>query len=356
MKHITFHRPGTPTIRLALSYFSIILALSVGFSVAFYIASASNLQVRSGVPQAISKGTPNETIIGAADQNANPRTASLANAAEVDSQLWQRYAEIRAEIAHRLIILNIGVLIVGAGFSYCLARKTLRPIETAMEAQARFSSDASHELRTPLAALRAHGEVALREPHLSLTEAKAVIQTSIEQSIKLEQLSDGLLRLSQHDNNIAAVPVSLQEVASEAVDLVIASAQVKDIIIDDTVPAIMALGVTQNLVQVVTILLDNAIKYSRPGRTIHLEGQIEGKHVLLYVRDEGPGIAVKDLPHIFERFYRADSSRTKHGERGYGLGLSIAKKLVEQHNGKITVSSTLGKGTTFAVKLSTPRL
>jgi signal transduction histidine kinase len=110
-------------------------------------------------------------------------------------------------------------------------------------------------------------------------------------------------------------------------------------------------GDKASLVELLVILIDNAIKYSEPKTTIKLTTRKSNQFVSLAVTDHGQGIKASDLPHIFDRFYRADFSRSKTKTNGYGLGLSIAKKIVDAHGGKIEAKSTLGKGSTFVVRL-----
>src|SRR5207245_715219 len=105
------------------------------------------------------------------------------------------------------------------------------------------------------------------------------------------------------------------------------------------------------LTQALVTLLDNAIKYSPAKSTIHVYAAAHGKYALINVRDEGSGIAPENLPHIFDRFYRADASRNKQQHDGFGIGLALAKKITEQHHGEIIAASTPGKGSTFALKL-----
>jgi signal transduction histidine kinase len=128
-------------------------------------------------------------------------------------------------------------------------------------------------------------------------------------------------------------------------------AQAKKITIEDTMPDLTVLGDHDGLKQVVSILLDNAIKYSSVGSSVTISGEKKQDMVDISVADTGPGIRASDIPHIFDRFYRADSSRARKGENGYGLGLSIAKQIVDQHGGEIIATSTLNKGTTFTVRL-----
>src|SRR6185437_13409552 len=126
------------------------------------------------------------------------------------------------------------------------------------------------------------------------------------------------------------------EIASEAMNLHIEAAQAKNISIEDAVPKIQVLGDPDNLTQAVAILIDNAIKYGKEGDTVYLEARSKAGFGYLTVRDTGPGMRASDLPHIFDRFYRADHSRTRKGSTGYGLGLSIAQKIIEQHGGEIS--------------------
>jgi signal transduction histidine kinase len=219
-----------------------------------------------------------------------------------------------------------------------------------MESQNRFVTDASHELRTPLTAILTSNEVALRKPKLTLPQAKEVIKSSTEEIIKLKDLTDGLLTLSKQGNDSSKV-FSLQTVSGDAMNQIMPTAQAKNISIDDTVPNIQVRGNQQSLTQVLVILLDNAIKYSSENKTVYVAGSKKNKTAYLSVRDKGQGISPDDLPHVFERFYRADQSRTKSETNGYGIGLSIAKKIIEQHGGKITVASTPKIGTTFSIEL-----
>jgi signal transduction histidine kinase len=127
-----------------------------------------------------------------------------------------------------------------------------------------------------------------------------------------------------------------------------------DIAVDDTIQDVVVVGDERLLTQAIVILLDNAIKYSPDKTTIHVVVAIDAQRAVIKVRDEGPGIASADQSRIFDRFYRVDQSRNRHKTPGHGLGLSIARKIVEQHNGHIAVESVPGRGATFVVVL--PRL
>ncbi|HET6924822.1 MAG TPA: HAMP domain-containing sensor histidine kinase [Candidatus Saccharimonadales bacterium] len=336
-----------PWFRLAGTYLAIIMLMSIGFSVVFYRTSWNELGRQ--IPTHADYDHDIGLDFGLATDNAASPTDPSGN---VRQFLQTRAQEGRAELLQRLIVLNGLALVLGSALSYYLARRTLRPIEAAMEAQSQFVSDASHELRTPLTALQATNDVALRDPKLTLTKAKSVIQANTEEAVKLQALSNALLNLARQDNSkLALADVSLQAVVSQALTRVVQPAQSKDISIEDRTPDIKLRAEPHALEQILVILLDNAIKYSPAGSTVYLEGRRRGKYGYVSVRDEGAGIRASDLPHIFRRFYRADTSRTDGAAHGYGLGLSIAHKLVERLGGGISVQSEPGKGSTFIVRL-----
>jgi len=317
------------------------MLMSIGFSLVFYNTSAGQL----------GRQLPPSTIFNRPSSDFSS-VSPIANRAEIEAFLQQRIAEGRDALQLRLIGLNVLALIGGGVLSYMLARRTLKPIEEAMEAQSQFIGDASHELKTPLTAIKTSNEVALRKPKLGLADAKEIIKQNTEDVTKLQALTDGLLRLvNNKDSDHSLKPFPLQEVAAEAMNQVVLLAQNKDISVNDQVPDIKVLANKQSLIQSITILLDNAIKYSEPNTVITLSGSSNAKFGYLKVSDQGIGIRAADLPHIFKRFYRADRSRSKQHYDGYGLGLSIADKLVKQQHGEISAESTPGHGATFTIKL-----
>lgn len=264
-----------------------------------------------------------------------------------------RLQESRASLKSNLVLLNI--ITLGAGFaaSYLLARKTLEPIEEAMESQARFTADASHELRTPLTAMQTEIEVALRDQKLTKEEAKELLASNLEEVVKLRILSDGLLRLARQKNEpLTNTVADIEQVAQKAIDYTARQATEKQITIKSTITKkTLVKGDTPTLTELISILIDNAIKYSEPKTNVTISAERKDSHLLLRVADQGMGIAEKDAPHVFERFYRADASRTKKDVGGYGLGLSIARKLTDLHKGSIEIETTSKKGTTFKVTL-----
>lgn len=321
-------------MRLMASYLAIIVCISIAYTFVMYQTTARGL-----VLQLNEQGTQ-KTTIGTTIQN-------LSVPSDMNPSL-----KSKSDIRQSLIYLNIGVVVLGIPFCYFLARRTLKPIEIAMDKQVRFSSDASHELRTPVTALRVRNEVALRNPKLSLVQAKRVIQDSANQALRLEKLSEALLQLSRDETKTAeAEKIHLEDIANEAMNLHIGSAQAKQISISDEVSNVSVLGNRQDVVQIVSILLDNAIKYSPKKSAIVITSSTDQKHGFIHVQDNGQGIRATDIPHIFDRFYRADHARTTTDIQSYGLGLSIAQKLARHNGGTLQVQSTRGKGSTFTLSL-----
>jgi signal transduction histidine kinase len=230
----------------------------------------------------------------------------------------------------------------------------MEPIEDALKAQTRFTADASHELRTPLTAMQTEIEVALRNKAITKAEAVQIIKSNLEEVVRLKSLSEGLLLLAQTSGKLPeGSTTSLGPISKDAVLRLEKTAKAKKIGIKNSVKNLKVRGEQKSLTELLVILIDNAIKYSPSGAKVHIDSRREGKSVLVSVRDTGIGIKNTDLPRIFDRFYRADSSRSSAQAGGYGLGLAIAKKIAQAHSGSIEVRSAPGKGSTFTIVLPT---
>ena len=326
------------TLRLTLWYLAIIMAISILFSVVIYSTSEHELR----------QSFHRESVI----YQIGPGFRFNLNNGQSDTTLEELFDQAKSRLKLNLVIINAGILILAGGASYVLARRTLTPIEAALEAQGRFAADASHELRTPLTAMKSEIEVALRGKELSGGESRQLLESNLEEIAKLEALSTGLLRLAQQDGQtIAKLPVDLAAASAAAVKRLSAAATQQDVQIDNQIGDLTVGGDRDSIEELLTILLDNAIKYSAAKSTITLAATIRGQWASITVRDEGQGIKALDIPHIFDRFYRTDSSRSKHQIAGYGLGLSIAKKITDLHGGTIEAASRPGKGSVFTVKL-----
>lgn len=254
-----------------------------------------------------------------------------------------------------LLIVNGVVLCVSGGAGYVLAGRTLRPIIEMLEEQSRFITDASHELKTPLTAIRTEFEVAMLEKNMSKQQSEKLIKSSYEEIVNLQGLAENLLELTSQQKkrgNLKPKDVSLLEVTEAALGKVIPLAKQKHITINNLVDDYILQGEEQSLAELFVILLDNAIKYSPDNSEVKLNSKKTDRHIMITVSDNGIGIAQKDCLHIFDRFYRADKSRSKMA--GYGLGLSIAKEIVESHKGSISVESEINHGTVFTIKLPLP--
>lgn len=261
--------------------------------------------------------------------------------------------ETEQRLTISLFIINGIILVISGSLSYFLAGITLNPIQQMTEDQKRFISDASHELKTPLTALKSLFEVSLRDKKITLTDTKKVIQQGIEQTDKLKNLSDSLLELSRFNNQklTSAQMVLIKEIINDAVSQLKPKADQKNIQIITKIGSQKVYGNYEKLVELFIIFIDNAIKYSPNKTKINLITTLDKKNLLVKIIDQGIGIDQKDLPHIFDRFYQANNSRTKNSDTGYGLGLSIAKQIIELHHGQIKVDSKMNKGTTFTIQL-----
>ena len=318
-------------IRLSAWYVLIIMAISLSFSA--WVYSQARSELRFGL-----------------DRAAQTQTGPYFDLDGVwDDVIDDRLADSRNRLLVRLAVFNVGVLVAGAAGSYLLARRTLKPIEDSIEAQRRFTADASHELRTPLTAMKTEIEVSLRDHALSKKEAVQLLQSNLEEIDRLSGLAEGLLTLSLTDVTAAAVPIRLDKIAGKTAERLRPLADAKHITISQDLQPVTAKADAFALDKIVGILLDNAIKYSPADTAITLRTYKQEGYGCVEVRDQGVGIEESELPHIFDRFYRADASRSKTRVAGHGLGLSIAQKLATGLGGHVIVASAPGEGSVFGV-------
>ena len=253
-----------------------------------------------------------------------------------------------------LLLANGAIIIISAFVGYFLAGRTLRPIEEMVEEQNRFIADASHELRTPLSALKTSTEVALREKKISGAEARKILEENLEDIGSLELLSERLLHLAQYQKGervLAFEKIDLAKTIQSSYKKILPLARKKNIKINIEVQDNYIEADRVSIEEIILILLDNAVKYTPDGGKVLVSSQIEGRNAVIKVIDSGPGIGPRDIPRIFDRFYRVDHSRSKIKISGFGLGLPIVKRVVELHHGTVSVSSKVGQGSTFIVRL-----
>jgi heavy metal sensor kinase len=228
----------------------------------------------------------------------------------------------------------------------------LERLQRSFEQARNFSFDAAHELRTPLTAMRGETEVALLR-NSSAEELRRVLRSNLEEINRITAIVNDLLTVAQGEAGhleIRREPVPLSDLAGNIVETVQVLAEDKEVRLEAAIePGVEVQGDSLRLSQLLLNLLDNAIKHSSAGHTVRMTLQKNGSAVLR-VEDSGCGIAEEDLPHIFDRFFRTDRSRSRQVP-GSGLGLSISKWIVDAHGGSISVSSRLGAGSVFTVQL-----
>jgi signal transduction histidine kinase len=245
-----------------------------------------------------------------------------------------------------LIYVNLVILICGGFASYLLAKWHIAPIERAHEAESRFTSDASHELRTPLAIMKTELEVALRDKNATVDDLKEILSSNLEEVDKLTKLAEMLLNLSRLDQEkMNQGPINLTKLSKITIrDF----GQIQSRIKLKSDKQLTIYGNETAIADLIKIFLDNATQYSPKDSEIDIEIYHQDNHARFDITNKGKGIEPDKLTHIFERFYRVDSSRTNGCQRGYGLGLSLAQKIVELHNGQITATSIPDQTTTFS--------
>lgn len=306
-----------------------------------------------------------------------------------------RSTDNEQETLHQLLttlLLGIPMLVAAAGLSgYFLAARALSPIDTitrtarrisaedlsarlnlpatddevgrlaetfdamlarldgAFQRERQFTADASHELRTPLAAMQAILNV-IREERRSPEDYEQALDDLTEETNRLHALTEDLLHLARGENRQIAIlqNVDLTILLQDIGDSLRPLAESKGLALDFAVSDGLTLsGDSDALIRLFVNLLDNAIKYTPQGRISLTAVQESGGTVKITIMDTGVGIADEHLPHIFERFYRVDRSRSSGGS---GLGLAIASEIVQAHGGTIEVSSRVGEGTTFILR------
>ncbi len=226
-------------------------------------------------------------------------------------------------------------------------------LEGAFESQKQFIQDASHELRTPLAIAQTNIEVIEMEEEATKADYQRLIEVIKPSLERMSRLSNNLLLLSG-DNQAQAKwsAVNMTSLIEEVATGFSANAAVAGVSLEleSTSEEMLVRGDALYLKQAVSNLVDNAIKYNRPGGTVRVLAHVEESQLVLKVQDSGIGISDADQQRIFDRFYRVDKSRSR-AQGGSGLGLAIVKKIVENHGGTISVESTPGEGSTFRITL-----
>lgn len=320
-----------PVLRLILWYMAILMALSLTFSAAVYEVTRWDL-----------------------NRELYYQSVVLHHSGASAGQPWLTAARSAANLHRNLIMLawlNLGIMVVGSLVCYRLARRTLRPIDSALALLQRFTADASHRLRTPLSAMMLQTEVALEKSKLPENEVRRLLESNLEEMGKLNALTGDMLTLARYESQTSPqslTPLELPDLIAAAAGTVEPLANARNVRIVSEVKALTVEGDQTSLTEALTILLDNAVKYATEHSEVLVTGARSAHRASVTISNHGAGIAPDDLPHVFERFWRADNVRAASGT---GLGLAIARQIVELHRGAISVASTPGQTTSFAISL-----
>ncbi len=260
-----------------------------------------------------------------------------------------------------LTLAGVAAAVLAAFFviSLFFSRWALRPVEQAWRSQRQFIADASHELKTPITVILADASIALEHPERTIESQRQWIEGIQDEGQRMQGLVEDMLSLAKHDAAEASEhadmgkqreDADLASLAQRAVLQFEAVAFERGVDVDADAPGPVALRcVRSDIERVCGILIDNACKYAGDGGRVLVRVRREGKHAELSVHNTGEPIPAESLPHVFDRFWRADQARTS-GAGGYGLGLSIARSIVEEHGGTLSVASSKAEGTTFTAR------
>jgi len=259
------------------------------------------------------------------------------------------------QLQNILIILNGGFLLVIPLTSWFLAKLTLTPVQKIHEQQKQFVSDASHEMRTPLSIMSGEIEVALNKKR-TRDDYRNTLESTKEETDRLSKLVESLLFLAKNDQNVQASKpedVDITDVINDVTQALSPKSNKKRIsvtfIAKDVTTAPVIKGNHALLRQLFYNLLDNAIIYTPKNGKIVIILSESKNTVVISIQDTGIGVSEEEQAKIFNRFYRVDTSRSK--TKGYGLGLSIAKTIIDKHKGQLRINSKVNKGSTFTVIL-----
>jgi len=249
-------------------------------------------------------------------------------------------------------VLTLVILAVFFFISRFFANRAVRPMKEAWEKQSRFVTDASHELRTPLSVIGASCGVLYAGKDEAVGTQLKWVDNIMRATDRMTGLVSGLLTLANIDDTQLVLknePLDLSAVVSDAVSDIEALSLEKDLTIHRKIdPGVKIESDREHIRKVLSILLDNAAKYTDFGGEVTVSLKTEKHHVIFAVRNSGEGIPAEDLPRLFDRFYRGDPARSSENS-GYGLGLAIAKAITTQMGAALSVESVLDEYTEFTL-------
>lgn len=278
-------------------------------------------------------------------------TIYVAFASTDETSAWEQLA---------LNLVGVGVLVMLIFFiiSVYFSRWALRPVKEAWVQQKRFVADASHDLKTPLTVILANSSILMEHPEKSISSQSQWIESTENEAKQMQEMVNDLLLLARLDEGVAQrsrddvdFSTLLEGELLEFESVAFESGITLD---SDVARGLHVMGDQSRLRRLITTLLDNACKYTQPDNAVKVRlEKAEGRKLRFTVNNTGSTIAKDDLAHVFDRFYRADKSRTNAGDASssHGLGLAIAHAIAEEHDGTLTVESSAEKGTTFTAEL-----
>lgn len=247
------------------------------------------------------------------------------------------------------VLISMGLVFIS---SWLLSKVAIAPIKAAWQKQLDFTADASHELRTPLSTIQTNLDVVLSNPDTTIESQMKWLENIKIENKRMSNLVSNLLLLSRADTNEAIINkefLNLSALVSEVVMTYSTVAEHNDLVLTSTVQETISMcGDKDRIKQLLVILIDNAIKYNTPNGTVNIILSRNESCATIEISDTGIGIESEDIKCVFDRFYRGKQARLYNSD-GSGLGLSIAKLITEEHEGKITAKSQTGKGTTFKI-------
>ncbi|MHA7965347.1 sensor histidine kinase [Paenibacillus sp. CAU 1782] len=263
--------------------------------------------------------------------------------------------DILTNLIYTFAIVGIVMLIVIFFTSRYFANRSISPVKEAFDKQKQFIADASHELKTPLTIIHTNADVLLSNGQDTINRQAKWLHYIKSETERMTRLTNDLLYLTEMDDARARMFTSKFNM-SEAVETILLTMEAvffeKNVDFHYEIdPELKVNGNSEQIKQVIMILLDNAVKYTQAGGKVELSLKKQHQESVLAITNTGEGIAAEHLTRIFDRFYRTDTSRARK-QGGYGLGLAIAKSIIDQHKGRIYAKSTPGESTTFYVHLA----
>lgn len=319
-------------VNLTLLYFGIILVIVAFFSTIIMFDQSRELDRLERVRISWETG------------NASPVFQPIVE--QRISQIESIVNEIKLNTVATIVVLDTFILLTAFIVSYYLAAQTLKPIMRIIHKQQQFIADASHELKTPITTIKAETEVVLKEPKVAQTAVKDYAKSVLEETNSLSDLVNQLLQIAKSDNGVNHTEfqdVDITKLLSAEVEKFQLIAQARNIKLSANIQSKLKWQTNPDkFCQLLKIVLDNAVKYNKEKGSIKISAEADADKLKVDIADTGIGISKQDLPHIFDRFYRAATDRH---EPGFGLGLAIAKQLCNELHADISVDSEPGKGT-----------